>query len=502
MSRKGISGSLLKVESANGYYSLEYFLSVNDFVDFLKVGVAVSEANSNLGSASHLGEGQMVRDSHFVYDYSRRRVPIPVISYMAVADAAGQLPAGESPSKKALDILRDLLEPAVIAEEELNSEQMPRLIGDAFDKINAALLTQEGATGQTQVSLTMVIADERRAYIGHIGTTRVYLLHNERLYDLVPSLPVPEPEPVLPSGDEPTLFPVVGLPSDTDTTTAADPTQEPAPAEVTAPTVETAATPVRPARGMFLGQSPEAIFGYNEVDIQKGDTVILCTDGLWSTVSEAEIVENLLSAANLQRSTSQLARLAFSRNPSDNATMAAWHYGSGEQLPMTAAGAARAARAEHSRATRNRAGEYLLIALLMLVLVGIFTVGFAFGWRITDTFRKPQKESASRAHKAAVEAEAKKAAQQSQAQAKTQASQPAGQFPRTETITGQGVRMRASPDTNANLVGLLKDGEKVTVLGEVAGVDSLTWSHVKGVVTSSGASKEAEGYVRNDFLKK
>jgi len=59
------------------------------------------------------------------------------------------------------------------------------------------------------------------------------------------------------------------------------------------------------------------------VDIQKGDTVILCTDGLWSTVSEAEIVENLLSAANVQRSTSQLARLAFSRNPSDNATIAA-----------------------------------------------------------------------------------------------------------------------------------------------------------------------------------
>ncbi len=460
----------------------------------------MSEANSNLGSASHLGEGQEVRDSHFVYDYSRRRVPIPVVSYMAVADAAGQLPAGESPSKKALDILRDLIEPAVIAEEELDSEQMPRLIGEAFSKINTALLTQEGATGQTQVSLTMVIADERRAYIGHIGTTRVYLLHNERLYDLVPSLPVAEPEPVLPSGDEPTLFPVAGLPSETNPATAAgEPAQGPITAEVT---VEPAATSVTPARGMFLGQSPEAIFGYNEVDIQKGDTVIVCSDGLWSTVAEAEIVENFLSAANVQRSASQLARIAFSRNPSDNATMAAWHYGSGEQLPMTAAGAARAARAEHSRATRNRAGEYLLIALLMLVLVGIFTVGFAFGWRITDTFRKPQKEAASRAHKAAVEADARKAAQQSQAQAKTQASQPAAQFPRTETITGQGVRMRASADPNANLVGLMKNGEQVSVLGEVKGVDSLTWSHVKGVVTSSGAGKEAEGYVRNDFLKK
>lgn len=461
----------------------------------------------NMGSASHLGEMQIPKDAHFVYDYTRRRVPLPVVSYLAVADTPLEAPAAENPAKKALDRLRDLVEPAVIAEEELNSEHMESLVKEALARINTELFETEVGEGavKPQASLTMVIADTRRAYIGHVGTSRVYLLHSGRLYDLTPTPLVPAqaavaPVPPQPDQDSLPLFAPPEAVVTAQETTGADEAQ--APAE---PVAAPAAQPT-PALGTYLGQTAQASIGYNEVEIVPGDIVTLVTDGLWKTVSEEELVENLLSAMNVQRSSSQLVRLAFSRDATDNATMTAWQYiiGGEEEVLREPRAAVKAASREKTKA---RAAEGILIALLALVLIGIFAVGFAFGWRITDTFRKPAKEKAKQ------EAAAKeKKVQSTQPQGTTpQTTTPQGTTPQgttpagvsqTAAVNGDGVRMRATADPRGDIVGLFKNGAKVVILGEVVGTDSLAWSKVRGTVTLSGETKEAEGFVRNDFLVK
>ncbi|MBU1671590.1 MAG: protein phosphatase 2C domain-containing protein [Actinobacteria bacterium] len=436
----------------------------------------------NVGSASHLGENQVLRDSHFIYEYSRRRVQLPVISYMAVADAAGDQPTGQNAAKRALDILRDVIEPAVIAEEDLVSPHMERLIREALAQANTGLLGKDGAEGAPfpDVSLTMVIADPRRAYIGSIGTCRIYLMHNERLYDLTPAggLSVaPPPGETMPLfGDGGATIDTPGAP-------------EPAESVAGGPSI--------------LGRGPEVRVGYNEVEITPGDILVLCTDGLWRSVSEEELVENLLTAMNVQRSASQLTRLAYTRDATDNATMVAWQYLIPEQIEVVSPVKAR------KRERRSRAADVLLMALLVMVLVGIFAIGFAFGWKIADAFRKPAKEKARQAREAdqkAEEEEKSSAPSSTPGSSAPESSTPGGSAPastiiKTATVNGDGVRMRTSPDTNAGLVGLLRDGETVSVLGEVMGADSRAWSRVKGVVTSEGKSFEAEGFVRNDYLK-
>jgi serine/threonine protein phosphatase PrpC/type II secretory pathway pseudopilin PulG len=449
---------------------------------------------ANLGSASHLGQMQVPRDAHFVYDYTRRRVPLPVVSYLAVADTPLEAPGPENPAKKVLDRMRDLIEPAVIAEEELNSAYMEKLIRENLAKINTELFEAPVAEGaaKPQASLTMVLSDARRAYIGHAGTSRVYLLHGGRLYDLTPT-PVAEPvqpavEPQQPPQDALPLFPAAA-------------------AEPAAP-----AAPAQPAKGVYLGQEAAAAIGYNEVEIVPGDIIALVTDGLWRTVSEEELVENLLSAMNVQRSSSQLVRLAFSRDSSDNATMVAWQYvvGGAEEVIREPRAAVKAVSREKTKA---RAAEGILVALLVLVLIGIFAVGFAFGWRITDTFRKPAKEKARQAAAAKSKQDQSKSSQPQGTTPQTtpaattpQTTTPAGTTPtgtaQTATVKGNGVRMRSTADPSGSIVGMLKDGQKLTVLGEVVGTDSLGWTKVKGTVTSAGVSKEGEGYVRNDFLIK
>ena len=434
----------------------------------------MAEAKSaNIGSASHLGDNQLPRDAHFIHDYTRRRVPMPVISYMAVADSPEGHPTGETASKKALSMLDNLIEPAVLAEEDLNSPHMEPLIKDAFAQINASLLAEaSGETGSAGVSLTVVIADAKKAYIGHVGNTRVYLFHDERLYDLTPTGELSAE--AAPSDHPLHLFKV-------------SPDEE-TPERIKAPPAE---------KGEFLGISPEAKIGYNEVEIVPGDTIILCTDGLWKNISEEEIVENLLSALNVQRSTSQLTRMAFSRDSSDNATMTAWQY----VVPGEAVGAD--PRELRRNARKERVAEGLIVTLLILVLLGIFAVGFAFGWRITDSIRKPQKEAASVSTETADEEieEKESEKEKEEEEEKKEEQQPAPETLQTATIQGQGVRMRVTPDAHGEIVGLLRDGQQVTVQSEVMGTDSKTWSKAKGTVRSEGEDIEAEGYIRNDFLK-
>jgi len=62
--------------------------------------------------------------------------------------------------------------------------------------------------------------------------------------------------------------------------------------------------------------------------------------------------------------------------------------------------------------------------------------------------------------------------------------------------------MRAAADPRGDIVGLFKNGDRVVILGDVVGTDGLAWSRVSGTVTSSGQTKTAEGFVRNDFLVK
>lgn len=455
------------------------------------VEVFVLGANSNTGSASMLGSGQSVRFSSFVYDYSRRRVPIPIVSYMAVASSAMSGSAEENPSKQALDLLRNRIEPAAIAEEELNSDYMRRFITESISEVNRALLSKGPATGMG-ISMTMVITDAKRAYIGHVGDTRIYILHKNHLYDLAPKLKGPfledSPDPA-----EPTLF---------GATPAPQPTDSPVPADQATPDASPQASQAAPAK--YLGDSSTVTIGYNEVSLVPGDTLVLCDQGFTKSITEMELIESLTTASNIQRTASQLTKLAVSRDPESNATMIGWTYTDNADLPGTAAQAASAVRAEKARQARGRAAERALMALLGAVLICIMALGFAFGWRIVDTFTRDSKQLASskravekaEKEKKKAEAEARKA--EEEARKKAEAN-----FPFEATIQGTGVRMREEASPRAALVGNMTDDQSVTVLAEENGSDSEKWYKVSGmVVNSAGARLESTGFVKAEFVER
>jgi hypothetical protein len=158
---------------------------------------------------------------------------------------------------------------------------------------------------------------------------------------------------------------------------------------------------------------------------------------------------------------------------------------------------------KRKRESRGRTIDVLVAALLVLVLAGIFAVGFAFGWKITDAFRKPAKEAALAKQQAADRvrkaAEEKKAAEEAAKKAQEEAQKKAS-AEKTATVKGAGVRMRATPAVSGDIVALLSDGQVVVVLEEVTGADSKAWSKVKASVKQGSQQVDATGFVRHDFL--
>jgi serine/threonine protein phosphatase PrpC len=493
---------------------------------------------SNVGSASHMGEKQVPRDAHFAYDYTYRRVPIPVTAYMGIADSGAEPSGTENMAKKALELVRSAIEPAVIAEEELNRVYMERLIRESIAGVGKSLFEETARKGTGEpaaVSLTVAVTDKRKAYIGHVGTGRIYLLHMERLYDLTPTGSPATPAPSEPSPPSASAPPEAVMtqepapPATVSTSGEIPPSQSLQGGEVAPPPAPLAgpSTPEQPgaprvteepptlfdvpggapaggagesqfslpgASGGLLGQSTEAMIGYNEVEIVPGDVLILCTDGMWKTVNEEEMVESLTTSPNMQRSASQLSRLAFSRDVNENASVISWQYVTPGYMP---AGKEREARGAERR---SKAFDVLLVALLSLVLIGLFGFGFAFGWRIADAFRKPQKEAAQAKRQAAARQAAEKIRKEQEAAKAKQESQKAAAPKQTASVKGDGVRMRSAPDAHATIVGLLVAGQTMTVLQSVTGADGKTWYKCGANVTSSGKDVVAEGFVRNDFL--
>jgi len=134
--------------------------------------------------------------------------------------------------------------------------------------------------------------------------------------------------------------------------------------------------------------------------------------------------------------------------------------------------------------------------------VGIFAVGFAVGWRITDTFRKPAKQKAKQAALAKHETAPSSQPKGTSPSSTPQTTQPVAPAAVTATVSGSGVRMRSTADPNGAIVGQLKSGEKVVILGDAIGTDGKAWAKVQGTVTASGKDIQGEGYVRNDLLNR
>lgn len=245
-------------------------------------------ATLNVGHGSDAG---LVRglneDFHRVWEYPYRG---GTLLLFGVADGMGGAAAGEYASRKAVLALDEVFQRYV---DEVAAGKpvigLERVVERCMRLANHRLWrsADEPARAGMGTTLTFVALHHQRAWIGHIGDSRAWLVRNRQIHQLT-----------------------------RDHTWVAEQVSMGLLTEEQAQSHEWHNLLTR-----ALGTGPEAEADVSQIDLWKGDVLIVSTDGLHGLVTPDEILQEVLSARNAQSSVEFLIARARERGGPDNITL-------------------------------------------------------------------------------------------------------------------------------------------------------------------------------------
>lgn len=213
------------------------------------------------------------------------------MTLLAVADGMGGAAAGEIASKAAMEVLDESFSlyaktlregKAVVGVDKL----VDKAIRLANRRVYAAAVTVEGRRGMG-TTLTLVAVHGSKAYLGHVGDSRAYLVRGDKIYQLTKDHSWVEEQ--LEKGFI---------------------TEEEA--------------KVHEWRNLItraLGTRAQVAPDIAELTVHKGDIFVISTDGLHGLVSPEEMLAELKRTTDRQSAVEYLIGLANERGGPDNITL-------------------------------------------------------------------------------------------------------------------------------------------------------------------------------------
>ena len=214
-----------------------------------------------------------------------------VESYLfVVADGVGGRPGGELASTSAVASLLEYVDQAVVAYHSLDIDQEHNFLANLEHSVQRAherIIEEHGSPGKgPATTLTMVTLTWPRAYLVHVGDSRAYYLRGGRLRQL--------------TRDQTTGEYMVDV---------------------------GAWTEDQAARAKVGGNLTSALGGQEMtpavglIDLEPGDVLLLCTDGLTKHVADPQIAEVLRGTGNAEAMCRELVQKALQTGGSDNVTV-------------------------------------------------------------------------------------------------------------------------------------------------------------------------------------
>lgn len=229
-----------------------------------------------LGEAiSHTGLVRPGNEDSFIIDTE--------LELIAVADGMGGHQAGEIASSLALRALRDKLS------EAFHGEPLPFFLAAAAfanEKVYASSMVNHDQEGMG-TTLTAVWIVGTKAYIVHIGDSRAYLFRGGRLEAL--------------TDDHSYVGDLVRCGA----LTASEAREHPR----------------RNILTRALGTARHVDIDGREIELKKGDRILLCTDGLYEVMADREIEAIISRNQSLEDTARELLDLALERGGPDNITV-------------------------------------------------------------------------------------------------------------------------------------------------------------------------------------
>lgn len=209
----------------------------------------------------------------------------PEIGLFAVADGMGGHRAGEIASSTALSYLVEQLKNSRVEQQDV-AENLLRIMNEANQRIYQLSCENAQYRGMgTTVTAGIILANE--LIVAHVGDSRVYLIRSPDILQITHDHSLVGE--MLRSG---------GL------------TEE-----------QASNHPQKNILTRAMGTAPDVKIDLHRKNIQAGDKVLFCTDGLTNHVSPLEIKAITLTQSDLGNCLRELTEIALERGGVDNITM-------------------------------------------------------------------------------------------------------------------------------------------------------------------------------------
>lgn len=249
-----------------------------------------SMSNVRIASSTHEGRRSHNEDSCLALSSSDLHGKLEAL--LIVADGIGGRASGHIASSIAVESVQD----AVTSELANGNYDMEKVLDCALRSANVTVykesLSKPELNGMGTTCVTACIRDGR-AYVAHLGDSRAYLLRHGRLQRL--------------TEDHSFVAEQVRL------------------GEITEE--EARRSRFRNVITRAVGLEPDATPEITKTDLQPGDVLLLCTDGLSGPVKDTDIADIVRTSSSLEEACQALTKAALKNGGTDNITIALAAYG-------------------------------------------------------------------------------------------------------------------------------------------------------------------------------
>jgi serine/threonine protein phosphatase PrpC len=217
---------------------------------------------------------------------------------LLVADGMGGQVAGKEASEAAVDVVQALF--AAKAKTGRPLKDIRKFILDAFREANQAVFEKgKNKAAEMGTTLTAALIDNKNAYVGHVGDSRAYLLRGREIRQMTE-----------------------------DHTLAADMVKK---GKATPEEMRT--SPMRSMLTRSIGTKEEVVVDDPVgIELEEGDVLVLCTDGLTNLVEEQEMLSVVHNTTDVQKACDKLVDMARQRGGHDNITVIAAEFGDMQRI--------------------------------------------------------------------------------------------------------------------------------------------------------------------------
>jgi len=295
--------------------------------------------NISIGKQTDVGCVREANEDSFYIDLPQEAEASPEkYALLLVADGMGGQVAGKEASETAVDMVKNLFADTSKAEQPI--EDIREFITASFRKANQAVFERGKAKAvEMGTTLTAAFIDGQKVYLGSVGDSRAYHLRAREIRQVTE-----------------------------DHTLAEDMIKQ-----GKATPEEMRNSPMRSMLTRSIGTREEvAIDPPIGIELQEGDVLLLCTDGLTNLVTEQEMLSTVHNTTDLQAACDKLVDMARTRGGHDNITVVAAEFGDLQRIKGLGI-RAKTIAVTSANATKEKKKRWFLIAS-----IGLLTAIFLF----------------------------------------------------------------------------------------------------------------------------